>query len=145
MEKLFVDNYSLLFRIARKRFGNEQDAKDVLQSIFVSFCSRRQNISVLPAVKLGYFIRCIDLQYSHQIRQIKSHNLVYDIVDQLVAPTIDPIFQQLKNLEALINKLPPAQKTAALAWGNPLKKNKHTHQNNRKIALAKLRKQKELI
>ncbi len=109
LEKLYRDNYQLVYRAAYNVTGNREDAQDVLQTIFVRLIRGQPPKDFLKNPK-GYLYRAAVNEAISTLRSRERLNLTEDDVDAMgIQAPADSSFDDdmRRRLKIAISKLEP--------------------------------------
>ena len=94
LEQLFRQNYSEMIHLARVLLGNDGEAEDVVQDIFLHMA----NSDITPKSE-GYLLTAVRNACLNRIRQMQLHDRVKDLMPIDDVADLQPIDRQLERLD----------------------------------------------
>ena len=94
IELLFRQNYNEMTHLARVLLGNDNEAEDVVQDIFL----RVANSDIMPKSE-GYLLIAVRNACLNHIRQMQLHDRVKDLMPIDDVADLQPIDRQLERLD----------------------------------------------
>ena len=94
LEQLFRQNYSEMIHLARVLLGDDGEAEDVVQDIFLHMA----NSDITPKSD-GYLLTAVRNACLNRIRQMQLHDRVKDLMPIDDVADLQPIDRQLEQLE----------------------------------------------
>ena len=94
LEQLFRRNYSEMIHLARVLLGNDGEAEDVVQDIFLRVAD-----SDIPPHNDSYFLIAVRNDCMNRIRQMQLHDRVKDLMPIDDVADLQPIDRQLERLD----------------------------------------------
>ena len=113
IEQLFKKHHAGLCFVAFKILGDNQEAKDIVQDVFMSVWSRREKLDFSDTLK-GYLFKAVSNASLNQLeKQSKLVRLDNDLhIDSLLEEEIDINSEEIGiQIKKALNKLPPKCKT----------------------------------
>ena len=107
LEQLFRQNYSEMIHLARVLLGDDGEAEDVVQDIFLRIADsdilRPEGLSVarIPPKNDSYLLIAVRNACLNRIRQMQLHERVKNLLPIEDETDLQPIDKQLEQLEAL--------------------------------------------
>jgi RNA polymerase sigma-70 factor, ECF subfamily len=117
IEQLFKEHYEALFRYAFSILKNEEDAKDVLQIVFINLWERRDTLHINSSPK-AYLYRAV---YNESLNYIKKESVrhkhetgAFSMQENVVQEEVSDsgIWQQ--KMDEVLEQMPPQCKTVFL-------------------------------
>lgn len=96
LETLFRQRYSEMIRLARILLGNDDEAADVVQDIFLKLADS----DALPQSD-GYLLTAVRNACLNRIRQMQRHEQVKNLLPIEVEADLQPIDKRLERLEEI--------------------------------------------
>ena len=96
IELLFRQNYSKMIHLARVLLGNDEEADDVVQDIFLRIAD-----SDIPPKNDSYFLIAVRNACLNKIRQMQLHKQVKNLLPIEDETDLQPIDRQLEQLEEI--------------------------------------------
>ena len=96
LETLFRQRYSEMIRLARILLGNDDEAADVVQDIFLKLADS----DALPKSD-GYLLTAVRNACLNRIRQMQRHEQVKNLLPIEVEADLQPIDKRLERLEEI--------------------------------------------
>ena len=96
LETLFRQRYSEMIRLARILLGNDDEAADVVQDIFLKLTDS----DMLPKND-GYLLTAVRNACLNRIRQMQQHEQVKNLLPIEVETDLQPIDKRLERLEEI--------------------------------------------
>jgi RNA polymerase sigma-70 factor (ECF subfamily) len=116
IEQLFKEHYEALFRYAFSILKNEEDAKDVLQIVFINLWERRDTLHINSSPK-AYLYRAV---YNESLNYIKKESVrhkhetgAFSMQENVVQEVSDSGIWQQK-MDEVLEQMPPQCKTVFL-------------------------------
>lgn len=97
LEQLFRRNYSEMIRLARVLLGDDEEAEDVVQDVFL----RVADGDHVPRND-GYLLTAVRNACLNRIRQMKVHEQVKRLLPVEVETDLQPVDQQLERLDDIV-------------------------------------------
>ena len=94
LEQLFRQNYSKMIHLARVLLGNDEEAEDVVQDIFLRVAD-----SDIPPKNDSYLLTAVRNSCLNRIRQMQLHDKVKDLMPIADEADLQPIEKRLEWLD----------------------------------------------
>ena len=94
LEELFRQNYSEMIHLARVLLGNDDEAEDVVQDIFLRVAN-----SDIPPQNDSYLLTAVRNACLNRIRQMQLHERVRNLLPIEYEAYLQPIDKQLERLD----------------------------------------------
>ena len=113
LEQLFRRNYSEMIHLARVLLGDDGEAEDVVQDIFLRIADsdilRPEGLSVarIPPKNDSYLLIAVRNACLNRIRQMQLHEQVKNLLpieDETDLQSIDRQFEQLEDISAFVDE-----------------------------------------
>ena len=113
LEQLFRRNYSEMIHLARVLLGDDGEAEDVVQDIFLRIADsdilRPEGLSVarIPPKNDSYLLFAVRNACLNRIRQMQLHEQVKNLLpieDETDLQSIDRQFEQLEDISAFVDE-----------------------------------------
>ena len=108
LEQLFRQNYSEMIHLARVLLGDDGEAEDVVQDIFLRIADsdilRHEGLSVarIPPKNDSYLLIAVRNACLNKIRQMQLHERVKNLLPIESETDLQPIDRQLEQLEDIL-------------------------------------------
>ena len=108
LEQLFRQNYSEMIHLARVLLGDDGEAEDVVQDIFLRIADsdilRPEGLSVarIPSKNDSYLLIAVRNACLNKIRQMQLHERVKNLLPIESETDLQPIDRQLEQLEDIL-------------------------------------------
>lgn len=97
-ERCFNQHWPALYAFALKILGNKDDAKDVVQGVYISLWSRKEKLNLSGPLE-NYLHQAVRFQSIKKLKEIMNRPEELDRVQEYIMPVLNDIWEKMETAD----------------------------------------------